>query len=221
MLPRRATRSALALLFAASLCIAPLASEASPASSALMLVEQGKSREADGDELTALKRYGDALSLDGACEPAYLALGALRTKRGEASEAEEVYSQAIARVPASTDALVQRAHVRRLLAKLDLAADDVGHALLAIGATGTAQEIAALRELVAIKRAQHEPAAELPGWRRLLAIARGSGDASLASEASVQTRALGIFVGEVDPALGGRSDEDPARRSLASIARHL
>jgi tetratricopeptide (TPR) repeat protein len=206
-------------LVLACLSWAPTPSHASPASSAALLVSQGKQKEADGEELTALKRYGDALAMDPSSEEAYLALGALRTRRGELSEADEVYSLALKRIPSSFDALLGRAHSRRLWGRHPSAGEDLLHALAMVGNVGTPREIAVLRELVALKREQKEPAAELGAWRRLLSIGKQAGDAALTKEASLQVRALGIFVGDVDPALRGRTDKDLDRRTFAAIAR--
>src|SRR5579859_4066432 len=148
----------------------PLSSHASPASSAQLLVAQGHDRETAGDALTAMKRYSDAITIDPTCEEAYLALGALREKRNELSEADEVYSVGMARVPTSVAIVVARGHVRRLLGKLAAASDDLHHAIAASADVGVQRS--ALRELVQVKRLQGEPAAELGLWRRLLAIAR-------------------------------------------------
>jgi tetratricopeptide (TPR) repeat protein len=197
-------------------------SRADGISSAALLVTQGKAREAAGDELTALKRYGDALALDPACEDAYLALGGLRAKRGEALEAEQVYSTGLLHLPHSIPLVVARAKVRRVLGKLGGAADDLSTAIASLspGAPGAlATERGILRELASLKRQQGEPAAELAVWRRLLAIAHAEGDAAVVKEASIQARALSLFVGDVDPALGGRFEHEEIRRALAAIAR--
>lgn len=194
-------------------------SQASPSSSAELLVSQGKAREAEGDEVTAIKRYSDALAMDPTAEGAYLALGALRAKRGELYEAEEVYALCVQRVPSSVDAVLARAHVRRLRGRLPYAADDLARAQAMIGHPATEREIALLREVVALKREQREPAAELAAWRRLLSIGQARVDGALVKEASLQARALGIFVGDIDPALRGRTETDLDRRTFASIAR--
>lgn len=197
----------------------PSPSHASPASSAALLVSQGKQKEADGDQLTALKRYADAVAMDPTSEEAYLALGALRTKRGELGEAEQVYTVAMARVPSSFEAVMGRARVRRLAGRFGLASEDLQKALAMTGQGGSPREVLVMRELVSLKRDQKEPAAELSAWRRLLAIARQNGDDALKKEASLQVRALGIFVGDVDPAIRGRTDLDLDRRTFAAIAR--
>ena len=61
--------------------------------------------------------------------------------------------------------------------------------------------------------------AELAAWRRLLSIGQAKVDGGLVKEASLQARALGIFVGDIDPALRGRTETDLDRRTFASIAR--
>ena len=194
-------------------------SRASPSSSAALLVSQGKEREAAGDELTALKRYGDALSMDPTSEDAYLALGNLRTKRNELGEAEEVYGHALAHLPGSVVLTLYRARVRRLAGKLADAAEDLSHARDAIAFDGSKLERQLLQEIIALKRLQGEPAPQLAAWRRLLSIARSDADEAAIKEASIQARALGIYVGEVDPVLLGRKDPDVVRKALAAIAR--
>lgn len=221
---RRARRSPLfaALVLFASVAstmgsmTAPTVAQASPSTSAALLVDQGAQQESAGNALLAIKRYSDAMSIDPAYEPAYVALATLREKRKELKEAEEVYAAAIARIPTSVALVVGRGHVRRLLGKLADAADDLQHALAAVSDRSLA--VVALRELVAVKRLQIEPAAELGAWRRLLALAHANNDSALEKEAGVQARALGIFLGEVDPALAGSADPDAVRRALAAIA---
>ncbi len=200
-------------------------SAASPSSSAALLVQQGKQHEKDGQELVALKRYGDAITIDPISEEAYLALGSLRTKRNELFEAEEVFTVGITRVPGTIDLFVARGRVRRFRGRLLDAEDDLRHAWRANGTDASAREIVILRERIAVEREARAFAAQLASFRRLLAIARERNDASLEKEASVQARALGLYLGEVDPVLGGRAlpgpsgKNDAERRSLASIAR--
>lgn len=192
---------------------------AAPSGSAALLVTQGKQREADGDELSAIKRYSDALAIDPAHEDAYLALGALRTKRNELAEAESVYDVATVRVPGSRAVYFQRGRVRRLRGRFADARVDLRRAWLLEGSSASLDELAIVRELIGIAHEQREPAAELLGWRRVLAIARARSDAAVAKEASIQARALALFVGEIDPVTLGRASTEPFRKSLASVAR--
>lgn len=206
------------LVVVAMLAFGPPAG-AAPSGSAALLVAQGKQREADGDELAAIKRYSDAISIDPVNEDAYLALGALRTKRNELGEANSVYDVAVLRVPGSRALFFARGKVLRLRGRAFEARGDLGRAWLIEGNTGSAEELEIVRELIAVAHGEREPAAELLGWRRVLAIARARNDATLAKEASVQARALALFVGEIDPVTVGRTSPDPARKSLAAVDR--
>lgn len=206
-------------VFLSLLVLAVPPASAAPSGSATLLVAQGKQKEADGDELAAIKRYSDAIAIDGTNEEAYLALGALRTKRNELGEAESVYDVATIRVPASRAVYFARGKVRRLRGRVAEARVDLRRAWLLEGNTGSLDELAIVRELITLAHEQREPAAELLGWRRVLAIARARNDAALTKEASVQARALAIFVGEIDPVTIGRTSPEPFRKSLASVAR--
>jgi tetratricopeptide (TPR) repeat protein len=215
---RRAIRTALVVaLFASFELAAPPPSSASPSTSAAMLVQQGHEQEKAGNTLLAMKRYSDAIALDPTCEDAYLALGWLRVARYEDSEADQVFTTGITRIPASVALVLARGKERRMAQRFVDAADDLQHVLAATADAST--QVSALVELVSVRRAQGEPAAELGAWRRLLALARATGDADLEKKASIQTRALGLYLGEVDPALAGRADVDDVRRALAAIAR--
>lgn len=194
-------------------------SAASPSSSSALLVQQGEVSEAEGDELAALKRYADALTLDATNDKAYLRLGSLRAKRNELLEAEGVFDVGISRVPGAVDLYLGRARVRRLRGRGAEASDDLRRASVLEGPTSSPRELSIAREAIALARAQNMQATELAAWRRVLAIAHARGDDALAKEASVQARALGVFVGDVDPVLGGRRLGDPLRKSLASVAR--
>lgn len=194
-------------------------SSAAPSASAALLVSQGKQREADGDELAAIRRYSDAIAIDPVNEEAYLALGALRTKRNELMEAEGIYDVAVLRVPGSRLLLLARGRVRRLRGYPYEARTDLRRAWALEGSTSSLDELSIVRELIAVAHDQREPAAELLGWRRILAIGRARNDEALTKEASIQARALALFVGEIDPVTIGRTSTEPARKSLASVAR--
>ncbi len=184
-----------------------------------MLIAQGLQREADGDQLGAMKRYRDAIELDPTAEPAYLALGALRVKRNELSEAENIYDVGVGRLPGSRALYLARAKVHRLRGHANEARVDLRRAWSLEGNSGSNDELEIMRELVALARDQREPAGELLAWRRILAIGHARGDAKLTAEASIRARALGIYVGEIDPVLSGRTLPDAVRKSLASVAR--
>lgn len=191
---------------------------AAPAESAALLVEQGRARERDGDESTALKRYRDAISIDATSEAGYVSLGALRARRGELVEAANVYEVGLRHVPSSIDLLLGRARLRALEGRHALADDDLRRAWSMAGTDGSAREIAIVRERIGNARAASMHAVELAGWRRLLAIGRERGDTALVKDASVQARALSIFLGPVD-VVARPAEADPARRAIAAIAR--
>jgi tetratricopeptide (TPR) repeat protein len=192
---------------------------ASPGSASAFYVAQGREREAQGNSLAALQLYAKAVEVDPSSEEAWLAFAAVREKRGELSHAEEIYDLALERCPLSLDLLVGRGRVRRLRARYEDAENDLQRAWSATTFDGSSREIGVLREKIALERDAKRPAAELACFRRLLAIARASGDAALEKEASIQARALGLFVGDVDPVLLGKGLDDPLRHSLGSIAR--
>ncbi|MGZ3422962.1 MAG: hypothetical protein ACXVEF_03635 [Polyangiales bacterium] len=208
-------------LIVTALASAPIARDthASPASSAELLVKQGKASEASGDDLVAIKRYSDAMMIDPSSEAAYLALAAVREKRGELLEADEILSVGILRVPTSVDLLIAQGRVQRRRGHPSEAADALRQATRLEGATGSPREIAILRERATLERERLAPAAELSVWRRLLAIARQNDDSKLEKEASVQARVLALYVGEIDPVMSGKGTHDPLRRTLFSIAR--
>lgn len=203
----------------AALAVPPSPGSASPSSSAELLVQQGEQREAEGDELVALQRYRDAIAIDGTNERAYLRLGGLRAKRGELFEAEGVFDVGLSRVPASVELYLGRARVRRARGHFFDAHDDLRRAAQLEGPTSSRRELAVVRETIALAREARLQATELAAWRRALAIGHKLADEALIKESSIQARALGLFVGEIDPVLGGRSLGDPLRKSLASVAR--
>ncbi len=102
------------------LALAVLVTVASPhvaaASSAEELVREARAHDAAHKEELALRRYTEALSLDPTLADAYLGLGELRARRGDAREAERVYSVAMEHVPGLRPALAGRA--RALAARL-------------------------------------------------------------------------------------------------------
>jgi len=212
--------SLVALVIAAALLVGTRErAVAAPSESAALLIAQGLQKETDGDELAAMKRYRDAIDLDPTAEPAYLALGALRVKRNELSEAENIYDVGCGRIPGSRALYLARGKLHRLRGHVNEARLDLRRAWTIEGNSGSNDELSIMREMIALAREQRDAPAELLGWRRILAIAHARGDAKLTSEASIQARALGIFVGEVDPVLSGRTLPEPMRKSLASVAR--
>jgi tetratricopeptide (TPR) repeat protein len=196
-----------ALVVAAAVCAPRRAS----ASSADDLVEQARAHEAVHEDDIAVRRYNEALTIDPANAPAWLGLGALRMKLGDAGEADRVYSAALDRVPTLQTALQGRARARWALGRHDDAERD-----LDLYATATGSE-AALRELAQWFAQDGRTPAQLATWRRLLGLARGH-DGPRESEARRMVRALVILVGGADP-VADPVDPDGTRAALASIGR--
>ncbi|HEX3344738.1 MAG TPA: tetratricopeptide repeat protein, partial [Polyangiaceae bacterium] len=74
------------------------------------LVRQARAHEAAHEDDVAVRRYMEALDADATAEDAWLGLGALRMRLGEAAEAERVYDAALQRVPLLRRAVAGRAH---------------------------------------------------------------------------------------------------------------
>jgi tetratricopeptide (TPR) repeat protein len=192
-----------------------MAAAASPAhanTSSDELVRQGKLHEACDEADSALRSYTDALALDPTSGDAYLGLGSVRLRLGQAREAERVYSTALEHIPTLTAALAGRAHARRALGARDLADRD-----LADYATMT-KSVASWRELAKWFGEEGRLTAELSVWRGLRDFADSHSDAALAATARVEIRALVVLAKPIDPAAYPATD-DLTRRTLANIAR--
>jgi tetratricopeptide (TPR) repeat protein len=195
-------------LLAASL-VAPLALASS---SAAELVRQARAHEAVHEDDVAARRYMEALTIEPMNAEAWMGLGALRMKLGDATEAERVYSSALDRIASLHGALEGRARARWALGRHDDAEAD-----LELYAT-TEGDAAALRELAAWYGMDGRAPAQLAIWRRLLAMAREQVDAAFEREARRMVRALVIVVDGADPA-SSPAEPDSTRRALATIAK--
>jgi tetratricopeptide (TPR) repeat protein len=188
------------------------------ASSADELVRQAEAHQAVNELDVALRRYSEALAIDPTLPQAWLGLGALRLRLGEAAEAERVYASALERVPSLGHALEGRARARWALGRRTEAEADLEEYAVRQGDT------AALRELAGWYGSEGHTAAQLATWRRLLALARSAGasssadDAAREHEARRMVQALVILVDGADPA-ASPLDPDATRRGLARIAR--
>ena len=181
-------------------------------SAAAELVRQAQRHEAQREDFVAISRYMEALSLEPTLGDAYLGLGALRMRRGDAREAERVYSVAIARVPSLSRARVGRAEARWALGRRAEAEDDLE------AYTRTTEDPGALRELATWYAAESKAPAELATWRRIHSMAQAHADAALEHEARTMVRALQILVGGADP-VAEPTDSDPVRRGIARVAQ--
>lgn len=176
------------------------------------LVRQARAHEAVHEDDLAVRRYMEALTLDPTSGDAWLGLGALRMRLGEAAEAVRVYEAALARVPTLARAIEGRARARWALGRHGEAETDLeAYAALAGGA-------ASLRELATWYGADGRTPAQLAVWRRLLATAAQAEDAALEHEARRMVRALVILVDGADPA-SSPAAMDATRRALAAIAK--
>jgi tetratricopeptide (TPR) repeat protein len=167
--------------------------------------------EATHDDLVAIRRYTEALTLDPTNGEAYLGLGNLRFKRGDLREAERVFDVALAHVPAFTPALVGRGKARWALGFQEQADDDFREFERLTDDPRTLKELADWYAKV------QRPLAQLAAWRRIRALASTKGDAALEREAKTMVRALQIVVA-IDP-VSTPASTDPVRRGMARIAR--
>jgi tetratricopeptide (TPR) repeat protein len=193
-------------------CVVATAAGTAIGSSADELVREARAHEADHKEDLAVRRYTEALSLDPTLGDAYLGLGDLRARRGDAREAERVYSVALEHVPSLRAALLGRARARWAMGLHDDAERD----LYAYATAG--EDKGAWRELAGWFGEDGRAPAQLATWRRLVVIAERTNDAALAREARTMVRALQILVGPADP-VSAPSDSDDVRRAVARMAR--
>lgn len=191
------------------LAVALGASAALASESGDELVRQARVHEAAREDDVAARRYMEALQLDPQNEDAWLGLGALRIRIGEAAEAERVFDAALLRVPAMHKAIEGRARARWALGRHAEAESDM--------ATYATQEsdIAALRELAGWYAADRRTPGQLAAWRQVLTLAQ---DEATQKEARRMVRALVILVDLADPA-SSPAGPDATRRAMASVAR--
>ncbi len=181
-------------------------------SSADELVRQARSHEALHEEDVAVRRYMEALAIDSTSADAWMGLGALRLRQGDAVEAERVFSSALDRMPSLAAALEGRAHARWAMGRHAEAATD-----LDMYAT-IERSSSALRELAGWYGTDGRTPAQLAVWRRLLGVAIEQADGESEREARRMVRALVILVDGGDPA-ASPVDPDPTRRAMSAIAR--
>jgi tetratricopeptide (TPR) repeat protein len=167
---------------------------------------------AQGNEEVAIRRYSEALALDGTCEPCFLGLGALREKRGDLKEAERVYSAALLRRADFPDVRIARARVRWRLERREDAVADLEEA------AARTPRADVFRELVSKYRELRQVPAQLRAARQLLSFAEHAQDDALAQEARVLVTALVLVAGPTDP-VAQPTTPDHVRRALARATR--
>jgi tetratricopeptide (TPR) repeat protein len=168
------------------------------ASSCDDLVRSAKAHEAAGDSDVALRVYNDAVRLDPTCAAAWLGLGNLRAKTGDAAEAERVFDAALTHVPSLPEAIAGRARSRWRLGRGSEAEDDMKEFVERSVPNDPHAALAGLVELASWYAATNRPPAQLACWRRIAALAHGVDDA-LEARAKTTVRALAIVVGDADP----------------------
>ena len=157
------------------------------------------------------------MTLDATCGPAWLGLGSLRARMGDAAEAERVFDAALAHVPSLDQAALGRARSRWALGRHEEAEQDMQHYIELSLATSVPAALSALEELAGWYRAIGRAPAELACWRRIAALAPGV-DGALATRARALTGALEIVVGDADP-VRHPARSDLLRRVVASLRR--
>jgi tetratricopeptide (TPR) repeat protein len=188
---------------------------ASFSSTAAELTRQGREHVERGDDAVAIRRFVEAIELDGSYGPAYLELAAARERMGDWLEAERTYDIAIERVAGFAAAFRGRAALHAHLGQSDRQLADL-EAAARIVETPDALRDLAQRYI----EAKAWPAA-LAVYRRCGALAERLGDERAARDASVHVRALSILAGELDPVAFGANSSDWVRRAEASVARRL
>ena len=180
---------------------------------AIELTRQGHEHEAKGDLDTAHRRYLDAVAFDATYGAAYLALGGIEERLGDAREAERSYSVGIEHVNGFADAFIARARLRARQRRAIEAASDLEQA-----SSMRPDDVAVMRELAGTYVASSACPAALATMRRMAAIAEENHDASAMQEAKIATRALSILVSDVDPVASGLRSRGAVRSAIAMRA---
>jgi len=165
------------------------------------------------DIAQALREYSETIAIDATLGDAYLRLGALRERMGDAREAELIYSEAIRVADSRAQALVQRSHLRRAAGRSEAAVRDLEAAI----ELEPSRE--ALQELAQHYVEAHAWLAALTAFQRIASSAQMSGDSAVADSARFEVRALRVLAAELDPSSEPVKPHDWVGRSLAHIAR--
>jgi tetratricopeptide (TPR) repeat protein len=179
-----------AALVVLALAWTPGVAEAQSASEELL--REAHMHESRHEDDLALRRYAEALALDPTLGDAYLGLGALRLRLGEAREAERVYDTALSRVRDLVQARLGRARARHALGEHEDADADLESYV------ATTDDVEPLRELAKWYADEGRVLAELSAWRRLLARAEEAHDAAVRKEARLTVHALELIVAPAD-----------------------
>lgn len=187
--------------------------DARASTSSAELVQQARAHERAKEDDLATRRYNEAIQLDPGDGDAYLGLGALRLRMGDARESERVFTVALARIPTLRAAMGGRARARWAMGMRETAEREMQDY-----ATTSDGDVAALRELAAWYGEDGYAPAQLAAWRMMQSIASQRSDGALAREARTMVRALQILVGPADPGTSPAAG-DATRKLIASVAR--
>ncbi len=191
----------------------PVAMESWSRRLALTHFVHGTELERRGEIAQALSEYTASLAVDSTLGEAYLRLGSLRERMGDAREAELVYSEAVRLGDTQGRALLQRSHLYRAAGRSELALRDL-EAAVAVEANREA-----LQELAQHYVEAHAFSAALFTFRRIVASAEASGDSTSLAAARLEVRALRVLAAESDPTSERAKRHDWVGRALFAIAR--
>jgi tetratricopeptide (TPR) repeat protein len=181
-----------------------------PSDGAALLFERAQRFEASGRISEAIGAYTESLRLDPTRGPALLALGRLRARIGDAGEAERLFSMAAREPDVESEALTERARLRRSQGRNAEALADLENASTHAAKPDSDAELAAW---YAERRAW---LAALSEWRRVAAEATSD---DIAARAKLEVRALTVLAAELDPvAAGAAKNATWTRRMLYRLA---
>jgi tetratricopeptide (TPR) repeat protein len=175
------------------------------------LADRGRRFEEAQRFTEAITAYSESIKLDPSRGETLLALGKLRYRLGEASEAELLLSTAARYPSVAAEALTLRAHLRKEQGRNAEAARDLEHA-----AQLSPDDAARTTELSAMYVARGAWLPALSLWRRAEAISR---EADRDRQTRLQVRALTLLAAELDPVIAGRGPGYSwVRHAFAKIA---
>jgi tetratricopeptide (TPR) repeat protein len=182
---------------------------------AVELVREARAHEAAHEDDLALRRYAEAIALDPTLEDAYVGLGSLRLRLGDARESEHVFDAALFHAPGLPEAWLGRGRARHAMGSLRAADADLEAYI------SKKDDPDAHRELARWYAEEGLPLAQLAVWRRLLTLAERRGDAGLHREARLTVHAIELIVGTADPVREppGGSAASTVRRGMARMEK--
>ncbi len=175
--------------------------------------ERALELEARTDIAQALREYTEAIAIDSTLGDAYVRLGALRERMGDAREAELVYSEAVRLGDSRARALLQRSRLHRAAGRSAQALSDLE---VSVELDPNPE---ALAELAHHYVEAHAWSAALAAYRRIAGSALESGDNASLASARLEVRALRVLAAETDPSTGRAQKHDWVARALISISR--